>query len=73
MTPLVSLALWFPLIVFTGARELVAIVLFLIELPLFAVTSALGTRRWPAARILDVLAFTYALLAGIAFVIVRSR
>ena len=73
ITPLVPLALWFPILVITGARELVGVALSLIQFPLFATAFAFGIRRWPAARVLAVIALTYALLAGIAFAIVRSR
>ena len=73
ITPLVPLALWFPLVVITRAHELSAVALSLIQFPLFAAAFAFGIRRWPVARVLAVLALTYALLAGIAFAIVRSR
>ena len=73
VTPLVPLALWFPLIVITGARELVAVALSLIQFPLFAAAFAFGIRRWSVARVVVALTVTYALLAGIAFAIVRSR
>ncbi len=73
ITPVVPLALWFPLIILTGARELVAVALSLIQFPLFAIAFTIGIRRWPVARVVAALMLTYALLAGIAFAIVRSR
>lgn len=73
VTPLTPLALWFPLILITGASDLVAVALSLIQFPLFAGAFAFGTRRWPVARVLVALTLTYALLAGIAFAIVKSR
>lgn len=73
ITPLVPLALWFPLIVITGAHEIEAVALSLVQFPLFAAAFAFGIRRWPVARVLAVLTLTYALLAAIAFAIVRSR
>ena len=73
ITPVVPLALWFPLIILTGARELAAVALCLIQFPLFAIAFTVGIRRWPVARVIAALTLTYALLAGIAFAIVRSR
>lgn len=73
ITPTVPLALWFPLIILTGAKELMAVALSLVQFPLFTVGFVFGIRRWPIARVLTLLAITYALLAGIAFAIVRSR
>src|SRR5678809_1182505 len=70
LTPEVPLALWFPLIIITNALGFAAYTLALIQFPLFAVLFAFGTRRWPAGRVFTVLAFTYGLLAGIAFSIV---
>ena len=73
ITPIVPLALWFPLIILTGARDLAAVALSLIQFPLFAIAFTVGIGRWTLARVLAVLMLTYALLAGIAFAIVRSR
>lgn len=73
ITPLVPLALWFPMIVLTGARNLEAVALSLIQFPLFATAFVLGTRRWPVVRVLAVLALTYGLLAGSAYIIVSRR
>lgn len=73
ITPLVPLALWFPLVVITGAHELSAVALSLIQFPLFVTAFAFGIRRWPITRVLVVLVLTYAFLAGIAFAIVRSQ
>jgi hypothetical protein len=72
-TPPGPLALWFPLVVITGARELAAVALSVIQFPLFATAFAVGLRRWPVGRVIIVVALTYALLAGLAFAIVRSR
>ena len=71
--PPVPLALWFPLIVITGTRELGAVALSLIQFPLFAFAFTFGIRRWPVGRVLVVIALSYALLAGIALAIVTSR
>jgi hypothetical protein len=73
ITPPVPLALWFPLIVITHARDLAGVAVSFIQFPLFAVAFAFGLRRWPPARIVIVLVLVYALLALIAFAIVRSR
>jgi hypothetical protein len=73
ITPLVPLALWFPLVVILGARELAAVGLSLIQYPLFATAFSVGIRRWPVTRVIGVLGLTYVLLAATAFVIVRSR
>jgi hypothetical protein len=73
ITPIVPLALWFPLIVLTGAREVEAIALSLIQFPLFATAFAFGIRRWPIVRVLAVLVLTYGLLAGSAYFIVKHR
>ncbi len=70
ITPLVPLALWFPTIVLTGARNLEAVALSLIQFPLFATAFAFAIRRWPVARVLAMLALTYGLLAGSAYLIV---
>ena len=73
ITPVVPLALWFPFITLTGARELSAVALSLIQFPLFAIAFTVWIRRWPVGRVVAALMLTYALLAGIAFAIVRSR
>jgi hypothetical protein len=72
-TPLSPLALWFPIVVLTRATDLAAVALSLIQFPLFAVGFTFGIRRWPVSRVLAALMLTYALLAGFAFAIVRSR
>jgi len=73
ITPLVPLALWFPSVVLTGARNLEAVALSLIRFPLFATAFAFGIRRWPAVRVLVVLALIYGLLTGSAYIIVSRR
>ena len=73
ITPLVPLALWFPTVVLTGARNLEAVALSLIQFPLFATAFAVGIRRWPVLRVLPVLVLTYGLLAGWAYIIVSRR
>jgi len=72
ITPVVPLALWFPLIVLTGAREVAAVALSLLQFPLFATAFALGIHHWPAVRVLGVLMLTYGLLAGAAYLMVRQ-
>jgi hypothetical protein len=72
-TPLVPLALWFPLVVITGARDLVAVALSLIQFPLLAIAFISGARHWSIPRVLAVLFVIYALLAGVAVVILMSR
>ncbi len=73
LTPPVPLALWFPLVVITRASEFGGVAVSFIQFPLFAAAFAVGIRRWSIARVIGVLALTYALLAGVAFAIVRSR
>jgi len=73
ITPIVPLALWFPTVVLTGARNLEAVALSLIQFPLFATAFAFGIRRWPVVRVLAVLALTYGLLAGSAYFIVSHK
>ena len=73
ITPTAPLAFWFPLIVITGAGDLAAVALSLVQFPLFALVFAFGIRRWPVRRVLVVILVAYALLAGISFAIVRSR
>lgn len=73
ITPPVPLALWFPLIILTGSTNLTAVALSLIQFPLFAIAFTLGIRRRPVARVAVALTLTYALLAGIAFALVRFR
>jgi hypothetical protein len=72
-TPLVPLALWFPLVVIAGVKQFGAVALSLAQFPLFALAFALGIRRWPVSRVLAALVVFYVLLAGIAFIIVKSR
>ena len=67
-------ALWFPLVVFAnsyGGAEM--IVLSFIQFPLFAILFVFGVRRWRVAVVSSVLGFIYALMAGIAFMMVSSR
>jgi len=67
-------ALWFPLVVFAdsyGGVEMV--VLSLIQFPVFAILFTLGIRRWRVAAVSSALGFIYALIAGIAFMMVGSR
>jgi hypothetical protein len=71
LTPPVPLALWFPLVVIIRAGDLGGIAVSFIQFPLFASAFAIGIRRWPVARVVAVLALTYALLAGVALAIVR--
>ncbi len=73
VTPLVPLALWFPTVVLTGARNLEAVALSLIQFPLFASAFVLGSRRWPVVRVFAVLLLTYGLLAGLAYSIVNHK
>ncbi|MCD6048698.1 MAG: hypothetical protein K0Q55_101 [Verrucomicrobia bacterium] len=72
-TPLIPLALWFPLVIITGAHELVGAGMSLIQFPLFAIAFAFGIRRWPIHHVILVLVLAYALLAGIAVSIVKSH
>jgi len=73
ITPLVPLALWFPAVVLTGARNLEAVALSLIQFPLFAAAFAFGIRRWPVVRVLAVLVLAYGLLAVAAYTTVTRQ
>jgi hypothetical protein len=70
-TPPVPLALWFPLVVISRVKELACVAVSFIQFPLFASAFAVGIQRWPGARVVAVLALTYALLAGVALAIMR--
>jgi hypothetical protein len=69
-TPPVPLALWFPLVVMSPEEVFVTLAVSFIQFPLFALAFAMGIRRWPVARVVIVLMLAYALLAGVALVIV---
>ena len=73
ITPVVPLALWFPLIILTGAREVEAIAVSFVQFPLFASAFALGIRRWSVAHVLGVLVAVYGLLAGSAYIIMTHK
>lgn len=73
ITPVVPLALWFPLIVLTGAHDVQAVALSLVQFPLFATAFALGIRRWPVVSVLGGLVLLYGLLAGSAYIILEHR
>jgi hypothetical protein len=73
ITPVVPLALWFPLTILTGARELEAVALSFVQFPLFATAFALGIRRWPVVHVLGGLVAVYGLLAGSAYAIVAHK
>ena len=63
--------LWFPSVVIANTYGGTAMItLSLVQFPIFATCFAFGLRRWSVARILGALAFIYALLVGIAFIIV---
>ena len=67
-------ALWFPLVVFAKSYGNVEmIVLSFIQFPLFAILFAFGVCRWKVSVVSSVLGFIYALIAGIAFMMVSSR
>jgi len=59
-----AMACWQPLIVVTGAREGPMYLLSLVQFPLFATLFTLGIYRWPALRVMLVLAAVYAGLVG---------
>jgi hypothetical protein len=69
----VALALWFPIVVLMKTRGETAIVLSLVQFPLFAIAFALGIHRWAVGRVLTGCVIAYLLLVGIAFATVRSR
>jgi hypothetical protein len=73
ITPLIPLALWFPLVVITGARDLAGVAVAVIQFPLFALAFAFGIRRWSLPRVLAVQLLIYASLALLALGIVWSR
>ena len=54
--PGIPLAILFPLVVVTGAHEILAVLVSLIQFPLFAGVFAFGIRRCPIPRVLMVLA-----------------
>lgn len=72
-TPVVPLALWFPLVILTGSRDLAAVAVSLIQFPLLAIVFALAIRKWPKSKVLGALALEYALMAGIVFAMVTLR
>lgn len=72
VTPPVPLALWFPLVVISPAKELGIVVVSFIQFPLFASAFAVGIRSWPVVHVVVILALTYALLASVALAIVSK-
>lgn len=71
--PLVPLALWFPVVAITKAREMPAIGWALIQFPIFALLFALGIRRWRVGWVLVALVAGYAILVVVALEMVRER
>jgi hypothetical protein len=73
IVPPVPLTLWFPLLVITDAKDVVAIALSLFQFPSFAAAFAFGIRRWPPLIVLALPTATYALLVGLAFGMSRAH
>lgn len=72
--PPLPLALWFPLVVVTGSKMFAAILLSLVQFPLFATAFAIGIRKWPKAkgRVAVGIVAVYVLMAGIAVGLVSA-
>ena len=71
--PEVPLCLWFPLVVVAARDTISAVVLSVVQFPIFAVAFSLGLRRWSALRVILVLTVAYVVLAGVAIAIDLSH
>jgi len=65
--PEVPLCLWFPLAVIAARTISGAVVLSLMQFPIFAVAFSIGIRRWSAPKVILMLMLFYALSVGFAF------
>jgi hypothetical protein len=73
--PPIRMVLWFPLAVIAKRLthdDQAMVCAALLQFPLLSLALTTGFRRWSVPRGLALIVFIYALLAGIAFAIVKS-
>jgi len=73
LVPLGPLAFWFPLVVLTGANNFVAVLVSVIQFPLFAISFTFAIRRWAVGKVLAALLLAYAIMVAIAYVSLNAK
>ena len=70
---ILATACWFPFVAITGARELLALGLAILQFPLLAAVYSIGIQRWPTRWVIAVLFGSYAFAAALAYGILWSQ
>ena len=69
--PLFPLAAWFPVVVIAKASDLGAVILSLLQFPIFAAVFAIGIRKWSGKQVAKALGLVYCLFLVMALAIIK--